>query len=206
MMIDSHCHLADDVFSKDLDEVVARARAAGVESAMVILAAGDAAEEAQAARVGATVGRGPGRDRRAPARRSRVRRRPGAGGGGRARAVCPDAVGAGGRRDRPRLPLRFLAARRCSSRSSARRCGWRASCDYPVVIHTREADDDTLAILARGRRRRAARRAALLHRNGRAGSRRPRSRLLHFGRRNRDLPEGARAAGDRQDWCRSIGC
>ncbi|MGE3508354.1 MAG: TatD family hydrolase [Vicinamibacterales bacterium] len=50
-MIDSHCHLADEDFRGDLDAVVARAREADVDGALVILAAGDAAEEAQAARV-----------------------------------------------------------------------------------------------------------------------------------------------------------
>jgi TatD DNase family protein len=50
-VIDSHCHLADDTFAKDLDEVVARARDAGVERALVILAAGDAQEAAQSERV-----------------------------------------------------------------------------------------------------------------------------------------------------------
>jgi TatD DNase family protein len=50
-MIDSHCHLADEVFSGDLEAVVTRAHAAGVEAALVILAAGDASEEMQAGRV-----------------------------------------------------------------------------------------------------------------------------------------------------------
>ena len=34
-----------------------------------------------------------------------------------------------------------------SRRSSARKCAWPATLNRPVVIHTREADDDTLAIL-----------------------------------------------------------
>lgn len=50
-MIDSHCHLADEVFAPDLDDVIARAREGGVERALVILAAGDAKEAAQAVRV-----------------------------------------------------------------------------------------------------------------------------------------------------------
>jgi TatD DNase family protein len=50
-MIDSHCHLADETFAGDLDEVVRRARDAGLERALVILAAGDAKEAAQFARV-----------------------------------------------------------------------------------------------------------------------------------------------------------
>src|SRR5215472_13030364 len=51
VLIDSHCHLADDVFASDLDEVVARARSAGLERALVILAAGDEKEAAQARRL-----------------------------------------------------------------------------------------------------------------------------------------------------------
>ena len=50
-MIDSHCHLADDVFAEDLEDVVGRARAAGVTSALCILSAGDTKESAAAARV-----------------------------------------------------------------------------------------------------------------------------------------------------------
>ena len=50
-MIDSHCHLADEVFAADLDAVIARAKDAGLERAMTILAVGDEKEAAQAERV-----------------------------------------------------------------------------------------------------------------------------------------------------------
>jgi len=50
-VIDSHCHLADPAFAGDLDEVVRRAHDAGVSDGLCILAFGDAAESAQAARV-----------------------------------------------------------------------------------------------------------------------------------------------------------
>jgi len=43
-MIDSHCHLAGEEFVADRDAVIARARAAGIERALVILAAEDDAE------------------------------------------------------------------------------------------------------------------------------------------------------------------
>ncbi len=46
-MIDSHCHLAGEEYVADLDAVVARARAAGLAGAMVILAGEDAAEVAR---------------------------------------------------------------------------------------------------------------------------------------------------------------
>jgi len=47
-MIDSHCHLADAVYAADLDQVVERARAAGLERVLVILEAGNLQEEKQA--------------------------------------------------------------------------------------------------------------------------------------------------------------
>jgi TatD DNase family protein len=50
-MIDSHCHLAGPEFEADLPAVVERARAAGVTSALVILSAGDRAELRRAERV-----------------------------------------------------------------------------------------------------------------------------------------------------------
>jgi TatD DNase family protein len=50
-MIDSHCHLADETFAADLDAVVARAKDAGLEGALVILEAGNRAERDQAARL-----------------------------------------------------------------------------------------------------------------------------------------------------------
>src|SRR5215831_10962675 len=46
-MIDSHCHIAGPEFATDLTEVVARARAATLTRAMVILAADDSGELAQ---------------------------------------------------------------------------------------------------------------------------------------------------------------
>ena len=50
-MIDSHCHLADETFGAELDGVVTRARAAGVERALVMLEAGNDHEAAQARHV-----------------------------------------------------------------------------------------------------------------------------------------------------------
>src|SRR6476661_3443674 len=50
-MIDSHCHLADEAFAGDLDAVVSRAREAGLTSALCVLSAGDSGESAAAARV-----------------------------------------------------------------------------------------------------------------------------------------------------------
>jgi TatD DNase family protein len=50
-MIDSHCHLAGKEFAADLDAVIARARDAGVARCLVVLAAEDDAEFDQADRV-----------------------------------------------------------------------------------------------------------------------------------------------------------
>jgi TatD DNase family protein len=50
-MIDSHCHLAGEEYAADLEAVVARARAAGLTGAVCMLAAGDDAEAARAGAV-----------------------------------------------------------------------------------------------------------------------------------------------------------
>jgi TatD DNase family protein len=51
-MIDSHCHLADEVFVEDLDAVVDRARSAGLEGALCILSADEPEELARVPKVG----------------------------------------------------------------------------------------------------------------------------------------------------------
>jgi TatD DNase family protein len=50
-MIDSHCHIAGQEFEADLADVVRRAVDAGVTSALCVLSAGDRAEAARAARL-----------------------------------------------------------------------------------------------------------------------------------------------------------
>jgi TatD DNase family protein len=50
-LIDSHCHIAGPEFADDLDDVIARARGAGVTHALVILAADDDEELAQSGTV-----------------------------------------------------------------------------------------------------------------------------------------------------------
>jgi len=47
-MIDSHCHLADEAYAGDLEAVVGRAKLAGLERVLVILEAGSETEAAQA--------------------------------------------------------------------------------------------------------------------------------------------------------------
>jgi TatD DNase family protein len=145
-VIDSHCHLADAAFSGDLDAVVERARGAGVERALVILAAGDGAEAAQAKRVEAlwpevrvAVGVHPhaahqfAGDPEGAAEAVRVQ----FGQTPSARAV--GEVGLDYHYDySPRdVQQRVFRAQVQVARELGR----------PLVVHTREADEDTIAIL-----------------------------------------------------------
>ncbi len=145
-MIDSHCHLADEVFNADLDATVARARDAGLERVLVILEAGNAAEAAQARRL----------EQLWPEVRCSIGIHPHA-----AHNFAGDPNGAGN-----------LLRQQIAATPLARAVG-EIGLDYhydfsprdvqhavfrvqirvarelhlPVVIHTREADEDTLAIL-----------------------------------------------------------
>ena len=145
-MIDSHCHLAGTEFSSDLDQVVARARAAGVTSALVILAADDFEEVQRSVVVGTAW--------------PEVRF---------ATGVHPHA--AARYRDDPQVALKDLdqamtgearvravgeigldyhydfAPRDVQQAVFAAQLRHAAARDLPVVIHTREADDDTFGIL-----------------------------------------------------------
>jgi TatD DNase family protein len=145
-VIDSHCHLADEVFAADLDDVVGRARAAGLERALVILAAGDEKEAAQACRLESAwpdvrfaIGVHPHQAHEfaaAPASAADVVRRqfldtPGA------RAV--GEIGLDYHYDfSPRDVQQSVFGSQVALARELRR---------PIVIHTREADDDTVAIL-----------------------------------------------------------
>jgi TatD DNase family protein len=145
-MIDSHCHLADEAFAADLEDVVRRSRDAGIERALVILEAGNAKEAGQAGRVEAlwpevrfAIGVHPHQahqfaddpDRAALLVREQTAATPAA------RAIgeigldyhydySPPAVQHAVFRAQLRVALDL---------------------DRPVVIHTREADEDTVAIL-----------------------------------------------------------
>ena len=145
-MIDSHCHLADEVFAPDLDAVVARAREAGVERALVILAAGDAKEIAQARRleqlwpeVRVAVGVHPHQahefagnpERAVDVVREQIAGTPSA------RAI--GEIGLDYHYDFSPPDVQRVVFR--SQVRLARELQW------PVVIHTREADEDTVAIL-----------------------------------------------------------
>ena len=145
-MIDTHCHLADEVFESDLDAVVTRAREGGLTAAVCILAAGDVDEARRASRVSAlwpSVGYAVG--------------------------VHPhQAIQCAGRPDQAEVWIRESAFQRdvvavgeigldyhydFSPRDVQRtvfvtQLAVARSMDLPVVIHTREADDDTFDVLA----------------------------------------------------------
>ena len=145
-MIDSHCHLADDTFAQDLDDVVRRARDAGLERAMVILEAGNAKEAAQALRLDAlwpelrfSIGVHPHQahqyaadpDRAAAVVREQWTATPSA-----------RAVGEIG------LDYHYDFSPRDVQQAVFRaQLRLARELDRPVVIHTREADDDTVAML-----------------------------------------------------------
>ena len=145
-MIDSHCHLADEVFADDLDAVVARAKDAGLERVMVILEAGNQKEAAQAAYLERAwpetrfaVGVHPHQAHQfadEPARAASV--------------VAAQLASTPGARAIGEIGLDYhydfspRDVQQAVFRSQARIARER---NQPVVIHTREADDDTLAIL-----------------------------------------------------------
>ncbi len=152
-MIDSHCHLADADFAADLPEVVARARAAGLSSALCVLAMDEADEWARAPRVAALW----------PAVRFAI-------------GIHPHQ--AGQYREVPR-PTAMAAVRRALEATPALSALGEIGLDYhydlaprevqrdifeaqvilagemqlPVVVHTREAEADTIAILDRSARK-----------------------------------------------------
>jgi len=144
-MIDSHCHLAGEEFAEDLDAVVSRARAAGVTGALCILAAGDQAEAARASRV---------RDAWPEARF--------------AAGIHPHQAGEHGSDVASAVEMvrrTLVAERACAigeigldyhydfSPRDVQQEVFRAQVQLalelglPIVIHTREATDDTFAIL-----------------------------------------------------------
>jgi TatD DNase family protein len=144
-MIDSHCHLADEAFEGDLEAVVERAKAAGIRSALCILAAGDAQEAARAARVRAmwpearfSVGVHPhqARDFAASGKAADAVRKALAADG---RAVAIGEIGLDYHYD--------FSPRDVQQEVFREQVRLARALKLPIVIHTREASDDTLAIL-----------------------------------------------------------
>ena len=145
-MIDSHCHLASEEFADDLDAVVARAREAGLVRCLVILAADEDAEFERATLVSRAwpevqyaIGVHPHNAHRF--------------------ADSPEAA-AGLTANRLQMVPTACAVGEIGldyhydfSPPDIQRAVFRAqlqlarSLDLPVVIHTREAEEDTLRIL-----------------------------------------------------------
>jgi TatD DNase family protein len=145
-VIDSHCHLADEAFAADLEQVVQRAQGAGLERALVILEAGNATEAAQAWRVEQlwpavrfAIGVHPHQahqfaddaERAAAIVREQFAATPAA------RAI--GEIGLDYHYDYSPKDVQQLVFR-CQLRLAV-------ELDRPVVIHTREADEDTIALL-----------------------------------------------------------
>ncbi len=145
-MFDSHCHLADEAFEDDLDAVVARAREAGLGGALCILDATSPAEAARAGRVAAAwpavrfaVGVHPHQAGRFAECPEEVEPRLRSAVAARAGACAVGEIGLDYHYDfAPRDVQRDVFRRQVRV---ARELG------RPIVIHTREADEDTFAVL-----------------------------------------------------------
>ncbi len=144
-MIDSHCHLADEAFEVDIDEAIARAQAAGVTEALCILSAGDEAEALRARGV----------ETRWPAVRFATGVHPHSAGdfAGRAEAsaeVTRAHAAAFGACGLGEIGLDYhydFAPRDVQQAVFAVQLAVARDERLPVIIHTREATDDTFAIL-----------------------------------------------------------
>lgn len=145
-MIDSHCHLADPAFAGDLDEVVRRAHDAGVSDGLCILAFGDAAESAQAARVRAAwpgvkfaIGVHPHQAHEFAGREGEVT--------AAVRSALSNELGV---RAIGEIGLDYhydLSPRDVQREVFRAQVRLARETGLPVVVHTREADEDTVSIL-----------------------------------------------------------
>jgi TatD DNase family protein len=144
-VVDSHCHLADPAFAEDLPDVVARARAAGLTSALCILSADEPDEVARHATVRAAW---PEVRFAAGVHPHRAGRTPGEAAG--AVAATREAMA---RVDGAAVGEIGLDYHYDFSPRDVQHAVFRAQVrlarelQRPVVIHTREADEDTIAIL-----------------------------------------------------------
>jgi len=145
-VIDSHCHLADEKFRDDLEQVVARAKAAGLVGALVILEGGNAAEAEQAVEV----------ERLWPEVRTAIGVHPHisheyAADPERAAAIVAAALDATpSARAVGEIGLDYhydFSPRDVQQRVFRAQLRLARERRLPVVIHTREAEDDTLALL-----------------------------------------------------------
>jgi TatD DNase family protein len=146
-VIDSHCHIAGPEFIADLDAVVARARGARLAHAMVILAADDEPELTQAAEV----------SRRWPEVRFSIGVHPHAAGkfagdpAGAARTVDAAISAQPLTRGLGEIGLDYhydFAPREAQQHVFREQIRLARHRRLPIVIHTREAEEDTFAVLA----------------------------------------------------------
>ena len=145
-MIDSHCHIAGPEFIEDLDEVIARAMGAGVTQALVILAADDDAEIRQATEVASrwsgvrfSIGVHPHAAGKFTGDPDDAARRVGS-----AIDAQPLTRGLG------EIGLDYhydFSPRDIQQTVFRRQIGLARERRLPIVIHTREAEDDTFRIL-----------------------------------------------------------
>jgi len=145
-VIDSHCHIAGPEFVDDLAAVIDRAKAASLSHALVILAADDEPEIEQGSTVAA----------RWPAVRFSIGAHPHAAGkfaanpAEAARRVDAVMTAQALTRGLGEIGLDYhydFAPRDVQQAVFAAQLRHAAARDLPVVIHTREADDDTFGIL-----------------------------------------------------------
>jgi TatD DNase family protein len=146
-LIDSHCHIAGPEFVDDLDDVIARAIAAGVTQALVILAADDQPELEQANAVASrwsgvrfSIGVHPHAAGKFSAEPEAATRAVGA-----AIDTQPLTRGLG------EIGLDYhydFSPRDVQQAVFRSQIGLARARQLPIVIHTREADDDTFRILA----------------------------------------------------------
>jgi TatD DNase family protein len=145
MYIDSHCHLADETFVADLDEVAQRAHAAGVNRAVCILSA-DTAEEH--ARIEAVRAAWP-----AVVFATAIHPHRAAAYAGRVSAAVQAVRDVAARVSAPLLGEMGLdyhydfAPRDVQREVFAAQVQLAVELDLPVAIHTREAGNDTIEIL-----------------------------------------------------------
>jgi TatD DNase family protein len=145
-MIDSHCHLADEVFERDLGDVISRAQAAGVTEALCVLGLDDPGEQRRSS---AVAGRWP-----------EVRFAAGV----HPHDAARFAQGGGGHIERVRMLLERtprlsalgeigldyhydFSPRETQRRIFAEQVALAIDVGLPIVVHTREAEQDTIQIL-----------------------------------------------------------
>ncbi len=146
-LIDSHCHLADGAFAADRDDVLARARAAGLEAVVCVaddveetalclaLARAHAVPTAETPRVAATAGLHPHHASRFPDAASRLL----------PQFADPLVVAIG----ETGLDYHYERSPRDVQREAfAWHLAQAASLKKPVVVHSREADLDTARLIA----------------------------------------------------------